>query len=328
VIFKALKAILSVMCLVAAGDSIAADQVTFHLGYLPNGANAPIYVGVHEGLFAAEGLDVTIIPGRGATDTLTKIATGVADLGEVAFDVLLAAKAEGPVPVTAVMPYFTKPPDSLITTTLSGITTLRNVVGRSVATSPFSSSNFVWPVILKMNGIDPATVTFIKADPNTLSGMLATGRVDAIITWATTAPSSIPVLAAAGKTIKIIPWSDSGYEGYSQTLVAADRFIAKRPDVLRRLLNMTRRAIRIVNENPMRAAEIMKAMVPHADLDALKGQVEATQVFVFNEVMQRDGLGVFTQEGVRKSWEWVAKANGYPSGKIDPMTAVDRTFGS
>ena len=251
---KLLSGIVCVVCLVAAAGASAADKVTFNLGFLPNGANALLYVGIHQGLFAAENLDVTILPGRGATDTLTKVATGVADLGEVSFEAFLAAKAESQVPVKAVMPYFTRPPDSLVTTTATGIATLKDVVGRTVATSPFAASNLVWPVLLKQNGIDPASVTLIKADPNTFAGMLATGRVDAVISWATTTAMYIPVLTAAGKTIKIIPWSGSGYEGYSQTYVASDRMITSRPDVLRRFLKVVRQAIYVVNENPVAAA--------------------------------------------------------------------------
>ena len=93
--------------LLAAGPAIAADAVTFQLSFLPQGSDAAAYVGVQKGLYAAENLDVTIVAGRGSTDTLSKVATGVSDLGFVSFDIFLASKSAGPVPATAVMTFFT-----------------------------------------------------------------------------------------------------------------------------------------------------------------------------------------------------------------------------
>jgi NitT/TauT family transport system substrate-binding protein len=312
--------------LVAASPAGAADRVMFQLGFLPNGLDACYYLGVQQGLYKAADLDVTILHGRGATDTLAKVGTGVADLGEVTLDAFLAAKAEGPVPVTAVMSMLTKPPDSILTTTTSGIVTLKDLVGRKVATSPFTSSNLVWPVILKLNGIDPASVTLIKSDANTLPGMLATGQVDAIIGWATTSANSGHVLASQGKTMKLIPWSESGHEGYSQAVVASDKMLAERPDVARRFIKVSLNAMKLVYEDTARAADAMKAGVPQGELSVFKSQIETTRAFMFNEISERDGLGAFTPGQVKKTWDWVSRANNYPADKIDPMTVVTTKF--
>lgn len=317
---------LAMAWLLAAGPAAAADAVTFQLSFLPQGSDAAVYVGVQKGLYAAEHLDVTIIAGRGSTDTLSKIATGVIDLGFVSFDIFLASKSSGTVPATAVMAFLTKPPDSLLVATSSGITRLKDVVGRKVGTPPFSSSNLAWPIMLAQNGIDPASVTLLKADPNTLPGLLATGQIDAINGWATTAPSLQPVLAAAGKTMMVIPWSNSGYEGYSLTVVASDKTLAERPEVVRRFLKVTRQAIAIVYENTDRAAEMVKAMVPQAELAVFKAQIEATKPYLLNEITDREGVGIFAPARVKKSWDWVSKANSFPPDKFDPLTAIDTRF--
>ena len=97
------------LCL--APCAVAADALTFQLGWLPGGERAPVYLALQRGMFAAENLDVKTLPGRGSTDVLTKLATHVADLGEVGFDAYISAKANGAVPATAVMPYYVKQPD-------------------------------------------------------------------------------------------------------------------------------------------------------------------------------------------------------------------------
>jgi NitT/TauT family transport system substrate-binding protein len=308
------------------GQAQAADLVTFQLGWLPGGERAPVYLGVQRGLFAAENIEVKILAGRGSTDVITKLATGIADVGEVGFDAFLVAKATGSVPTTAVMPYFVKQPDSVLTTTTSGIEGFKDLMGRSIATSPFGTSILAWPHILKLNGIEPSSVRLIKAEPSTLGPMLASGRVDAMMGWSTTAPAMVSMLAQAGKQLRLIPWSRFGYEGYSQTLVASDKSLSERPEVVRRFLKVMRQSIELMHAEPEAAAQAVKAMVPQADLPTVRAQVEASVPLLVNEVTQRDGLGVFSPALLVMSWEWVAKANEFPTDRIDPNAVVTGQF--
>ena len=71
---------------------------------------------------------------------------------EGGLDALLTARSEHKVPVKAVMALYTVMPDGLMTTTTSGIKTLKDVEGKTVATATATSSNGVWPFLLRMNG--------------------------------------------------------------------------------------------------------------------------------------------------------------------------------
>jgi NitT/TauT family transport system substrate-binding protein len=83
----------------------------------------------------------------------------------------------------------------------------------------------------------------------------------------------------------------------------------------------------IAADNPALAAESSKAAHPQGDIAVFKAQVEASKPYMINEITEHDGVGVFMPERVRKSWEWVAKANGYSLDKLDPMTVIDPGFG-
>ena len=72
----------------------AADAVKVQLDWLPGGDKSFVYAGVKQGFFAAEGLDVTIAPGRGSSDAVTKIGTGAADVGFGGISALMMASAE------------------------------------------------------------------------------------------------------------------------------------------------------------------------------------------------------------------------------------------
>jgi NitT/TauT family transport system substrate-binding protein len=80
----------------------AADKVVFQLDWLPCGDKAPIYVCINKGFCADAGLEVSIESGRGSSEAITKMATGVSDIGSAGIGALMAAKAGEGVPVTAV----------------------------------------------------------------------------------------------------------------------------------------------------------------------------------------------------------------------------------
>jgi NitT/TauT family transport system substrate-binding protein len=93
------------------GSAAAVDKVTFQLGWLPTGDISAAYVGVQNGMFEAEGLDVTIRTGRGSLDAVSKIGTGVSDIGATGLGAVMQFAAEGPVPIKVIMSQYTKMPD-------------------------------------------------------------------------------------------------------------------------------------------------------------------------------------------------------------------------
>ena len=96
---------------------------------------------------------------------VTKLATGTADMGTGGLAALLQAKATDNVPVKAVMSIYTMQPDAIFTTKESGINSLKDLQGKTVATATFSSSNVSWPLVLKANGVDADKIKLLKVDP-------------------------------------------------------------------------------------------------------------------------------------------------------------------
>jgi NitT/TauT family transport system substrate-binding protein len=306
--------------------SRAADSVTMQLSYTPSGDRAHVYLAKEAGLFAAEGLDVRIVPGTGAADALIKVATGAADFGESPLNALLTAKLESNAPVRAIMPVLTKVPDALLTTTTSGIRSLKDVEGKKVAASPFTSSNGPWPMLLKLNGVNPQKVTLVKAAPTALAAMLATGKADAIIQFTNTAPLVMHALSEAKKELVVIPWAQYGMNGYSVTIVTSEKMLVSRRDTVARFVRAMKKALLMTREDPAAATAALKANIPETDPDIAEAVIRVTLPLIFNENTERNGFAVFSPAMVAQTWEWVAKEEGVPLDKIDPMTAVDFSF--
>ena len=306
----------------------AADSLTVQLDWLPGGDKAFIYAGVQQGFFKAEGLEVKIVPGRGSSDAVTKIASGAADVGFGGISALMMAAAESksPVPVKAVMSLYSKQPDALFTRADSKIKTLKDMEGRTVAMPTFSSSNALWPVVLQKNGVDPAKIKVIKTDPATLAPMLAQGRVDATINWVTVAPAFQAVLKQANKDLAVLPWTQFGLDGYGWSALASDKTIKDRPDVLMRYLRALSKSLAFSIEQPQKAAEALKAQVPEADVAVVKAEFESSIPLLKNEISQREGMGAYDAKLLAATWGWVAKSMNYDIAKINPEQLVDRNF--
>ncbi len=304
----------------------AADKVTFQLDWLPNGDKAPIYVCIQQGFCEEAGIEVTISQGRGSSEAITKLSTGVSDIGTAGLGALMAAKANEDVPVTAVMSLFNKGPHAFYTLKDSGIASLADVKGKKIATSPFTSSNVYLPLVLSDNGMSEDDIALTKADPGALGPMLMTGAADVIIAWLTDVSRYEGQAAEAGKEVIYLPWSEAGLKLYSASIVASDRFLSERPDVAKRFLEAFKKSVEFGRENPAEAAKSVSAMVPELEAAYVQGSLEDALALVFNEVTEQDGLGVFEADRLAATWARVAESQGLDPAALDPETVVDRSL--
>lgn len=316
----------SALVALCSNAALAADKVRWLNDWLPAGDKAVIYLGVQEGLFAAEDIEVEISSARGGADVVTKLATGSADFGSAGLASLLQARAQGPVPVVAVAPIYNKQPDALFTAEGSGIEKFTDIVGKTVATPTFSASNVVWPLLLENNGIDPNSVKLLKLDPGALAPMLATGKVDATINWVTVAPGFVRSLGEAGKELQVIPWSEYGFDGYGLSLVASERFVQRNPEVARKFVAAYRKAQDMAIANPAAAAAALKKMVPEVDEQQAVEQFEASIPLMANEISESEGTGAFNPARLQVTWQWVARAQNLEQDALDPNTAVTSQY--
>jgi NitT/TauT family transport system substrate-binding protein len=322
------RAALAAACALVSVSVSAADKVVLELDWLPGGDKAAPYLGVSKGFYAAEGLEVAIQNGRGSSDAITKVATGAADFATGGISALMTAAAEsgGTVAAKAILSVYTMQPDAIFVVDGSPIKTLKDVVGHTVATATFSSSNTIWPVVLQANGIDPDKVKLLKVDPGALAPMLASGQVDATINWITVAPSTEGVLKEAGKKLAIINWSEYGLDGYGLSIFASDKMIKEHPEIVAKFARATMKATLYCLEHPDEAGAAVHAAAPTLDASTAAAAFAASIPLIANEIATKDGMGAFEPALLKKTWAWVAKAQNYKLDKLDPETLVDRSF--
>ncbi|MCV6598598.1 MAG: ABC transporter substrate-binding protein [Mangrovicoccus sp.] len=317
---------LAVGAVFGASGAWAADKVTYQLDWLPGGDKAPIYICIQEGFCAEAGIEVTIEPGRGSSEAITKLATGSSDIGSAGLGALMAAKATEGVPVTAVMSIFNTGPHAFYTTSETGIAALSDVKGKKIATSPFTASNVYLPLVLADNGMSEGDIELTKADPGALGPMLMTGRQDAIIAWLTDVSRYTGQAEEAGKEIVVLPWADAGLVMYSAALVASDSFLAERPEVAQRFVAAFKKSIEFAQANPEKAGAAVAAMVPEISAENVTASWLDASKLVFNDITETDGLGVFEPGRLAATWDRVAAAQGLDPAALDPEGLITRDF--
>ncbi|MGO4853078.1 ABC transporter substrate-binding protein [Phaeovulum sp. W22_SRMD_FR3] len=309
-----------------ASPALAADTVTFQLDWLPGGDKAPIYVCIQQGFCQDAGLEVQIVPGRGSTDAISRLAAGTSDIGVSDLGALLAARATEGVKVSGVLSVFNKGPHAFYVVKDGPIADIASVKGHSIATSPFTSSNVFLPLVLQDAGMGADDISLIKADPGALGPMLMTGQVDGIIAWMTDLTRYTNQGHEAGKEIVALPWSAAGLDLYSASLIANDDFLANRPDVAKRFVEAFKASVTFCKDHPAEAAAAVTAMVPELGSEDVQGSLNDTLPLIFNDVTVADGLGVFEPARLAETWARVSAAQAIDPAKLDPETAVTRSF--
>ncbi len=114
----------------AAMPALAQDKVRFQTDWIPSGEHAMYYGGWQKGIFAAEGIDITITRGYGSGDTVTKLAGGGFDFGVADMAAVMTARARQGVPVKTIAVLYTQSPHSLFVLKSSGITSFKGLGGQ------------------------------------------------------------------------------------------------------------------------------------------------------------------------------------------------------
>lgn len=318
-----LPALLTVAGMIASVSLASADdKLTYSNDWFPSGDKGIQFYAKHKGFFAKEGLDVTFITARGSSDSITRLATGSADVGSGSIVALLQAKVETNIPVKTAVSFYNKPPDSIMIVEGSKIKSLKDLDGTRLATATFASSNVFWPQIVKALKLDESKITLIKVDPAAMTPMLASGQVDGIISWMTSASSNAKALKEANKKLKILPWSDIGFEGYSYSAIVSDKLIQERPDVARRFVRAIRAAGQAALKDPKGVGQSIKALYPDVDEALMVEQFTDALALLDNDISKAEGFGTIDRKRLNSTWQWVAKSQGYDVKRIDPQSIV------
>ena len=143
------------------------------------GRDAFVYVAIEKGYFRDAGFDVSVVPGLG-TDNARLLASGQIDYSgsETLGNIVGRVSGGFPVKIVAITSQATQA--AIATLADSGISTPKELEGKTLADLPASIVIRLFPFYAKRAGIDASKVNIVPGTPQTLPSLLATGRANAI----------------------------------------------------------------------------------------------------------------------------------------------------
>lgn len=249
----------------AAREATELEKVVFRLDWLPSAYHAPVFVSLEKGFWEEQGLDVEVQFGRGSTDTATMVSVGQADFGWANTVVTTDAIEKG-LPLRTIYGTYQRNALGIMVLEESGITSVKDLEGRSITMTGAGEEAVLFPLWLRMNDVDYDKVERVIIDSReTRRAMLLEGRVDAF--WETLF-SNIPVVQTmTDKKIKgiMISEGENPLNLLLQGLITNNRKIENNPDQISRFVRGFRDGFAWSIDNPEEAMRILMNRVPEVE---------------------------------------------------------------
>ena len=299
------RTILAAVLAISAGVVPAAAQdkvgVITDAGFL--GRHAYFFVAIEKGYYKEANLDVNVLRGQGSAEAVKQVGAGNVTCGFADAASTVLARGNDNVPVRLVAIVYAKPPHAIYALKSSGIRKPKDLEGRQIANPAGGAIPKVFPAYAKVAGIDESKVKWVVASSESLPGLLALGRVDAIGQFTVGEPRLKK--DAEGKELVELTYGDAGLDFYSNGIIASENTISTNPDLVQRFVTATIKGLKYALDNPKEAAEIMKKY--HRELDADLGAAELVKVREL-AVVPNSSLGKIEPKRAQSTIDLVASA--------------------
>ncbi|HEY2788628.1 MAG TPA: ABC transporter substrate-binding protein [Gaiellales bacterium] len=300
--------LLLVLALAACGGNSGAaatphaTPISLTLDWYANADHVGVYAGIDHGFFARAGLAVTPRPPSAASDSITLVATGRADLG-ISYEPEVFFAQQRHIPVVAVASVVPRALASIIAAGGSGISTPADLRGKTIGIDGTASTTAFVDTVLRHSGVDPAAAKLVNVGFNQVPALLQ-HKVDAVAGVFGNIEGI--QFAQAGLHPVVFPYDRYGAPGYDElVLVANARRLSSDPAYKRsvaRFVTALDAATRWAQAHPQAAVALMahhayrdyqgtiRRSVP-ATLPLLRtGPLAAAAWTRFGEWMYRSGL--------------------------------------
>jgi NitT/TauT family transport system substrate-binding protein len=227
---------------VCSGLADAADAVSFRLDWTLSGYHLPFYWAKEKGYYAAENLDVDIKEGAGSGKTVALISGQQDDLGLADFMFMSVGAAKG-MKLKGIFGEVQDGAWAIISNAEAPIKKPQDLIGKSVATTADHKS--MLDLLLAINKVPADKVKIQVTSAATRNTVFVNGQVDSFISVVIGSPLDLVVRAqqGKGKAVHFMPVADFGIAPLGQGVVAHERVIAEKPDMLRRFVRASARAL-------------------------------------------------------------------------------------
>jgi NitT/TauT family transport system substrate-binding protein len=205
-------------------------------------------------------------------------------------------------PVKCVMGWFQRNPNGVIYSEKSGIKKPKDLEGKTLALTNGDAPSALLPAFAKATGLDLSKVNMVNTAPAAKNAAVISGKADANVTFAF---QGVPIVRAGGVPADSLDYADHGVNVPGLCLIARLDYIKENPEVVRKFIAATQKAIAWTKDNPKEAIDIFVEMNKNQKIDTQTAQpiLEASFKLLNTKNTQGKPVGVMARE------DWVDAEN-------------------
>lgn len=311
-------AALALAAIASVAPCEAAEKLSFGLHWLPEAEHCGFYQAAAKGLYAAKGLDVTIVPGGPDVNMALQLATGRVDiaLGSMLGQLKMSAQK---IPAVTVAAYFQKDPQTLVAHPDPKLKDISDLKGRPMLIASYSREEYWQWLKAKYGFTDDQLRPYTYNAAPFLADKLA-------VQQGYVTNDGFVLAGPLGAEPKIFLLADYGYLNYQNTVQVLTKLLEAKPQVIEAFLDASTEGWKQCNAGDYAAAE-------DAVLKANKDQTKELFEYSMKEIIARkiasgeDGLplGAMTDERWSQFVKTMSDAGVLPKD-IDYSTAHTMKF--
>lgn len=284
--FKYLAAMLSVGVLAGgcgtqatdSSDGGEATQIRFRQEWVPNGMYAPFYLGVANGTFAKQDLDLKMLKGNGSLAAIDEVAAGKADYGMASCASLALAIGNGR-DITSIAQYTGKYSWGFYIPADSSATSIADLKGKTVVMSPASSEAALLPAVLEKAGLSRDGMKNLAVDPSQKVSTYGRSQGDSLVT---TVAYGEPLVQAV-RASKVLLWADAGFVMPDYCLFAQQKTVTEKSEQTQKFLDAAYASMKAAADDPDAAVAAAMKFDPLLKKADTAAQWKETQRFFFTD---------------------------------------------
>ncbi|MBD3884989.1 ABC transporter substrate-binding protein [Phormidium tenue FACHB-886] len=226
-------ALLTTTGMLRPSQSLAADvaPLTMQLDWKFNVQFAGLLLADYLGLYQQKGLNVTLNPWQSDMVVPEVVSEAPLTIGCSEQNLILEAQAKG-APLKAIATMFQSSPYALMALPDSGITTLRDLIGKRVGIHLDGVK--VMELVKGVNGLQPEDIEIVEIPYENKLERLISGEFAALQCYAVDEP--IAFAQKVGKEATLMPMDQYGYKAYAQVFFTTDRLLNQQPEQIKAFL--------------------------------------------------------------------------------------------
>ena len=284
---KKLIGLLAGCAIMAATPAFAQEKATLRLNWLLYGFHTPFHLGVEKGYYKAEGIDLEIGEGQGSGRAVQIIAAKGDTFGLSDGASIINGAAKG-APIKAVMGIMNTTPFAIIARADSGIKTIKDFEGKTIAATTGEAGLTIIPALIKTAKLDASKVNFLRVDGPTKMVSVLEKRADALLGGSENQPF---ILEQKGVQPVIFNYADYGTNTMGLAIHVHADTLKEKPKMVEGFIRATRKAFEDAEKNPEAAIAAGMKVKPDMDKEMALKQLKAGLQLVRSKAAPTAAIG-------------------------------------